>query len=66
MQVAVPGNVKKMDPLAIRRHFMDTTRQRIEYAGDRVCEWDVINHPVALTSRSLPMRSSPPITPATC
>jgi GH35 family endo-1,4-beta-xylanase len=47
MQVAVPGNVAKMDNEAIRRHFMDTTRQRIEFAGNRVCEWDAINHPVA-------------------
>lgn len=47
MQVAVPGNVEKMDTETIRRHFTDTSRQRIQYAGDRVCEWDAINHPVA-------------------
>jgi GH35 family endo-1,4-beta-xylanase len=47
MQVAVPGNVEKMDTETIRRHFLDTTRQRIEFAGNRVCEWDAINHPVA-------------------
>ena len=47
MQVAVPGNLKKMDNVSIRRHFMETTRQRIEFVGDRVREWDAINHPVA-------------------
>ena len=47
MQVAVPGNVEKMDTETIRRHFLDTARQRIEFAGSRVCEWDAINHPVA-------------------
>lgn len=47
MQVAVPHNLTKMDNAAIRRHFLETTRQRIEFAGDRVCEWDAINHPIA-------------------
>lgn len=47
MQVAVPGNLKAMDSAAVRSHFLDTSRRRIEYAGDRVCEWDAINHPIA-------------------
>lgn len=47
MQVAIPGNVTQTDPAAIRRHFLDTSRQRIEFAGNRVVEWDAINHPIA-------------------
>lgn len=53
MQVAVPHNLARMDNPAIRRHFLETTRQRIEFAGDRVREWDAINHPVAWTGADL-------------
>jgi len=47
MQTAVPSNLANMDNAAIRRHFLETTRQRIEFVGDRVDEWDAINHPIA-------------------
>ena len=48
MQVAVPPNLADVtDAEAIRRHFLDTAQERIDFAGGRVCEWDVINHPVA-------------------
>ena len=47
MQVAVPGNVAKMDNNSVRKHFLETTRQRLAFAGNRVCEWDAINHPIA-------------------
>lgn len=53
MQVAVPHNLAKMDDAAIRSHFIETTRQRIEFAGDRVCEWDAINHPIAWSGADL-------------
>lgn len=53
MQTAVPHNLAKMDDAAIRSHFMETTRQRIEFAGDRVCEWDAINHPIAWSGADL-------------
>jgi GH35 family endo-1,4-beta-xylanase len=53
MQTAVPHNLSKMDNAAIRTHFLETTRQRIEFAGDRVCEWDAINHPIAWTGADL-------------
>ncbi len=53
MQVAVPPNLHKMDDASVREHFMETTRRRIEYAGDRVCEWDAINHPIAWSGASL-------------
>lgn len=48
MQVAVPPNLSEVtDPEAIRRHFTSTSAERLTFAKDRVCEWDVINHPVA-------------------
>lgn len=53
MQTAVPHNLSKMDAPAIRSHFLETTRQRIEFAGGRVCEWDAINHPIAWTGADL-------------
>jgi GH35 family endo-1,4-beta-xylanase len=53
MQVAVPHNLAKTDNAAIRRHFLETTRQRIEFADDRVCEWDAINHPIAWTGADM-------------
>jgi endo-1,4-beta-xylanase len=53
MQVAIPSNIKEMDAAAIRRHFLDTSRQRIEFAGNRVIEWDAINHPIAWTGAKL-------------
>jgi endo-1,4-beta-xylanase len=53
MQVAVPENLAKMDNDAVRSHFLETSRRRIEYAGDRVCEWDAINHPIAWGGASL-------------
>ncbi|MGL5018660.1 MAG: endo-1,4-beta-xylanase [Luteolibacter sp.] len=53
MQVAIPGNLEKWDNDSIRSHFLDTARQRIEYAGDRVIEWDAINHPIAWGGASL-------------
>ena len=47
MQVALQGKAAKMDNETIRRHFLATAKQRIEFAGGRVCEWDAINHPIA-------------------
>jgi GH35 family endo-1,4-beta-xylanase len=47
MQQAIPGNCAKMDPATVRRHFVETAKERIAFAGNRVCEWDAINHPIA-------------------
>lgn len=48
MQTAVPPNLAKIkDPEAIRQHFLKTAEERLAFAKDRVCEWDVINHPIA-------------------
>ncbi|MEK7950289.1 endo-1,4-beta-xylanase [Luteolibacter soli] len=54
MQVAVPPNLTEMtDAEAIRRHFLDTAQERIDFASGRVCEWDVVNHPVAWSGADL-------------
>ena len=54
MQVAVPPNLADVkDSEAIRRHFLDTAQERVDFAGGRVCEWDVINHPVAWSGADL-------------
>ena len=48
IQDAVPPNLAKVkDAAAIRRHFIQTAGERLAFARDRVCEWDVVNHPVA-------------------
>lgn len=57
MQVATPPNLTDVsDPEQIRSHFIDTTRERIAFAKDKVCEWDVINHPVAWNGADLLIR----------
>ena len=54
MQIATPPNLAEVkDPDAIRRHFLDTAQERLDFAGGRVCEWDVINHPVAWSGADL-------------
>ncbi|WP_367872312.1 endo-1,4-beta-xylanase [Luteolibacter sp. Populi] len=54
MQGAVPPNLADTtDAETIRRHFLDTAKERIDFARDRVCEWDVINHPVAWSGAEL-------------
>ncbi len=48
MQVATPPNLAKItDNEQIREHFMTSAKQRIAFADEHVCEWDVINHPIA-------------------
>ena len=57
MQVAVPPNLHGVkDPAQIRNHFFAATRERLEFVGDRVCQWDAINHPVAWGARRCSMR----------
>lgn len=53
-QNAVPSNLSAVtDPEEIRRHFLDTARQRLQFADSRVIEWDVVNHPVAWNGANL-------------
>jgi endo-1,4-beta-xylanase len=53
MQVAIPENLARWDNDSVRSHFLDTSRNRIEYVDNRVCEWDAINHPIAWGGASL-------------
>lgn len=48
MQVARPPNLSDgLSADQIRQHLIGATRERIATIGDRVVEWDVINHPIA-------------------
>ena len=54
VQCAVPPNLAQVtDPESIRQHFIGTAKERIAFAKDRVCEWDVVNHPVAWTEADM-------------
>lgn len=33
------------DPAALRGKIMDSIRKKVPAVGDRVCEWDAVNHP---------------------
>lgn len=47
MQTARPHNLHGKAADVVKKHFLDSTKERMAFVGDRVCEWDVINHPVA-------------------
>jgi GH35 family endo-1,4-beta-xylanase len=53
MQTARPHNLQGKDAASVRRHFLDSARERLGFVGDRVCEWDVINHPIAWAGADL-------------
>lgn len=35
------------DPEKLRKTYMESIRERIAFVGDRVTEWDAVNHPIA-------------------
>ena len=48
MQVTTPFNFDGVkDSQVIRDRVLASVRERLEFVKDRVCEWDVINHPIA-------------------
>lgn len=49
MQEAVDGwsRARLSDPVKYKTQLMDSIRERVSFAGSRVVEWDVINHPIA-------------------
>ncbi len=48
MQVATPFNLHAVtDVEAIRSTVLESVKERLAFVGDRVVEWDAINHPVA-------------------
>ncbi|MFM2171348.1 MAG: hypothetical protein RI957_1577 [Verrucomicrobiota bacterium] len=53
MQTARPHNLHGKSAEQVRRHYLESTRERLAFVGNRVCEWDVINHPVAWAGADL-------------
>lgn len=53
MQTARPHNLAGKSADQVRHHFLESTRERLALVGNRVCEWDVINHPVAWSGADL-------------
>lgn len=49
IQEAVDGWTRSRlgDPEKLRQTYMESIRERIAFVGDRVTEWDAVNHPVA-------------------
>jgi GH35 family endo-1,4-beta-xylanase len=49
------------DPAKLRQTYMDSIRERIGFIGDRVTEWDVINHPIAWGGAEMLGQKGPPL-----
>lgn len=49
------------DPAKLRQTYMDSIRDRIHFIGDRVTEWDVINHPIAWQGAEMLGQKEPPL-----
>ncbi|RYD19349.1 MAG: hypothetical protein EOP88_19310, partial [Verrucomicrobiaceae bacterium] len=63
MQEAVDGwsRERLADPAKLKADTLASVRERIAFAGDRVTEWDVINHPVAWQGAELFVQKGPPL-----
>lgn len=63
MQEAVDGwsRARISDPEKLKSDLLDSIRERIRYAGDRVVEWDVINHPIAWQGAEMLGAKGPPL-----
>ena len=63
IQEAVDGWTRSRlgDPEKLRQTYMDSIRERIEWVGDRVVEWDAINHPVAWEAAEMLGAKGPPL-----
>lgn len=53
MQTATPQNLHGKSADEVRKHYLESARERLDFVGDRVIEWDVINHPVAWSGADL-------------
>lgn len=53
MQTARPHNLEGKSAEQVRGHFLESAKERMNFVGNRVCEWDVINHPVAWAGADL-------------
>ncbi len=49
------------DPAKLKADMLESVRERITIVGDRVVEWDVINHPVAWQGAELLAGKGPPL-----
>ena len=49
------------DPVKLKANMLHSVRERIAFAGDRVVEWDVINHPIAWQGAELLGTKEPPL-----
>ncbi len=63
MQEAVDGwsRSRLSDPEKYKATLFDSVRERIAKAGDRVVEWDVINHPIAWQGAEMLAQKGPPL-----
>lgn len=49
------------DPSQLRKTYFESIRERINFVGDRVTEWDVINHPIAWHGAETLGQKGPPL-----
>ncbi|MBK1815456.1 endo-1,4-beta-xylanase [Luteolibacter yonseiensis] len=63
MQEAVDGWTRERlaDPAKAREALLASSRERIAAIGDRVTEWDVINHPIAWKGAEMLGQKGPPL-----
>ncbi len=63
MQEAVDGwsRERLSDPERYKVTLFDSIRERISTVGDRVVEWDVINHPIAWQGAEMLAKKGPPL-----
>lgn len=63
IQEAVDGWTRSRlgDPEKLRQTYMDSIRERIEWVGDRVTEWDAVNHPIAWEGAEILGAKGPPL-----
>lgn len=63
IQEAVDGWTRQRlgDPTRLRETYMTSIRERIEWVGDRVTEWDAINHPIAWGGAEMLGTKGPPL-----
>ncbi len=63
MQEALDGwsRERLTDPAKLKSDLMESVRERITTIGDRVTEWDVINHPIAWQGAEMFAQKGPPL-----
>jgi endo-1,4-beta-xylanase len=63
MQEAVDGWTRERlaDPAKAREELLASARERIKAVGNRVVEWDVINHPIAWKEAEMLGQKGPPL-----